>query len=120
MSKILVIESDLAMRTLISEWLIAAGHHVQSWSAVGSGDRCNADVVVVGISNMRSRAEQTVAEVRALCVRSTIIGVSAQLARSLAADSAIVLALGLSRLIAKPCTQDELLAAVATAIDASG
>jgi len=118
MSTIVVIESDLAMRTLISEWLVAAGHRVQAWAAVSGGHRCDADVVVVGIASLRSHADDTVREVRAWCARSTIIGMSAQLARSLAADSAIVLALGLSHLIAKPCTRDELLAAVAGAVGA--
>ena len=119
MSKIVVIESDLAMRTLISEWLAAAGHVVEAWATVKGGHRCDAAVVVVGISNVRSHAEQAVAEVRAWCAHSTIIGMSAQLARSLAPDSAIVRALGLSRLIAKPCTRDELLAAVGRAIGAN-
>jgi DNA-binding response OmpR family regulator len=120
MSKIVVIERDLAMRTLISEWLIAAGHLVQAWATVRDGHRCDADIVVLGISNLRSQAEQTVADVRTWCAQSTIIGISAQLARSLAGDSAVVLALGLNSLIAKPCTRDELLAAVTHAIEANG
>jgi len=120
MSEVVVIESDWAMRSLISEWLVAAGHRVQAWTAVDRGHRCDADVVVVGIANPRLHAEQTVKEVRKRCARSTIIGMSTQLTRSMADDSGIVVALGLGSLIAKPCTRDELLAAVSRATGASG
>ena len=119
MSTIAVIESDLAMRTLICEWLVADGHRTQARATATIGQPCQADVAIVGISDLRSGGGQTLSEVRRWCPDSAIIGLSAQLARSLPADSALVRALGVSRLIAKPCTRDEVLAAVAAAIGAA-
>ena len=118
MSTIVVIEDDLAMRTLICEWLSAAGYRVRGVAAPGAG--ADVELVIVNVTDMRSRGAQTLREVQAKYPRSTLIGMSTQLGRSLPGDSAIARALRVSRLVAKPFARDELLGAVADTIGVAG
>jgi len=110
MGTIVVIDDDVAMRTLICEWLAAEGYRVRGLAAPDGGD---ADLVIVNLLNLRAQGPQAMHEVRASYPRSALIGMSTQLARSLEGDSSLARALGVSRLVAKPFARDELLAAVA-------
>ena len=126
MSKIIVIEEDGAMRVLISEWLRSEGHDVRSPSphgvspdAVDREDDALVDLVVLDLPHPRSTAGETaraVQAVRSAYPRSPIIGISTQAPRSLTSDSDVARALGVSRLLAKPCTREELLGAVAATL----
>lgn len=127
MSKIIVIEEDGAMRVLISEWLNSEGHDVRSLlrhggpfdAAVDAVVDVAVDLVVLDLPHPRSRAEETVRAVHAVhnaYPHSSIIGISTQVPRSLGSDSDVARALGVSRLLAKPCTRDELLGAVAATL----
>lgn len=126
MSKIIVIEEDGAMRVLISEWLCSERHDVRSQSLHGvfldAADReidASVDLVVLDLPQPRSTAGETarvVQAVRRAYPHSPIVGISTQAPRSLTSDSDVARALGLSRLLAKPCTREELLEAVATTL----
>ncbi|MDM0005100.1 hypothetical protein QTI51_14630 [Variovorax sp. J22G73] len=125
MSKIMVIEEDSAMRVLICEWLAGEGHEVRSLPRHGGAANAptdtTVDLVVLDLPHPRSRAAdnlRTVQAVHAAWPHAAVIGISAQLARSLGGDSEVSRALGASRLLAKPCTREELLGAVAATLAA--
>jgi hypothetical protein len=116
MLTVVVIEEDSAMRTLICEWLLGEGYAVQALPAQGAcgppgtlqaaggpGDRRRARLATSG-------GADTVRAVRAGYPRAALIGLSTRLGRSLHSDSNPARALGLRRLVAKPCARGELLA----------
>ena len=117
MLSIVVIDDDMAMRTLICEWLTAEGYRVRGLAVAddrkGGGD---ADLVIVNVLNLRSRGAQTLREVQAMYPQSALIGMSTQLGRSLSGDSALARSLGVKRLVAKPVARDEMLNAVIATI----
>ncbi len=102
------------MRALIGEWLTSAGYRVAPFA---DADALRGDValVIVDIANPRL-AEVRLRGVRASCPAAALIGLSAQLGRSLPGESASARKLGLHHLLAKPCTRQELLGAVAGAL----
>ena len=124
MSKIMVIEEDRAMRVLISEWLADEGHDVHSLprqdAASGSAsDSAAVDLVILDLPQPRSRRGETARTLKAVhdvFLNAAVIGLTTQLGRSLGGDSDIACALGLNQLLSKPCTRDELVGAVATAL----
>ncbi|SDX87264.1 CheY chemotaxis protein or a CheY-like REC (receiver) domain [Variovorax sp. YR634] len=116
MLTVVVIEEDSAMRTLICEWLRGEGYAVRGLSLQSAAPALGVDLVIVDVPDFRSRGAQTVHAVRTRYPHSVLIGLSTQLGRSLHGDSHAARALGLRRLVAKPCARGELLDAVATAI----
>src|SRR4051812_23001913 len=120
MSKILVIEEDSAMRMLLCEWLTAEGHRVDSahrHDAAQDAPEDPARLVVLDLPRPRTDAAATallVRSVRHAFRHAQVLGVSTQLARSLGAGSEVARALGVQALLAKPCTRQELLRAVAS------
>jgi len=119
MSKIVVIEEDDAMRMLFSEWLNAEGYEIQS--ATQADDACvgQADLVILDLPNPRSRVQEAVRVVRAVrdaWPHALVIGISAQLVKSLSDKSDTARAYGVDRLLAKPCTRVELVTAVGAAL----
>jgi CheY-like chemotaxis protein len=121
MSKIMVIEEDAAMRVLICEWLAGEGHAVRSLPRPGGASDASAKLVILDLPHPRSRIGETASVLRAVQTaypNAAVIGISTQLARSLDGDSGAARALGVSRLLAKPCTREELLGAVAATLTA--
>lgn len=122
MLTVVVIEEDSAMRTLICEWLLGEGYAVQALPARGTWDTSQAaavDLVIVDVPDFHERGADTVRAVRASYPHAALIGLSTRLGRSLRSDSNPARALGLRRLVAKPCARGELLDAVADAIGAA-
>ncbi|MDB6000641.1 MAG: response regulator receiver [Rhizobacter sp.] len=113
MRKIVVIEEDVAMRTLFCEWLTAQGYRVQTRSSVLQPD---VDVVIVNLSNLPSQGAETVGQVKQLYPNAAVVATSTQLSRSLPRDSGQARSLGVVRLVPKPCSRNELLYAVADAL----
>ena len=107
------------MRALILEWLAAEGHRVLGFPALSPGDRTHAevDIVVADVPDPRSDAARTVRRVHQRYPRAKLIGVSAQLQRSLPGDCELARALDVRCLIAKPCERDELVGAVNGAVN---
>jgi len=119
MLKIMVIDEDGAMRVLISEWLASEGHEVRSLPRLGDASDDTVDLVILDLAHPRSRSGETARAVQAVRTahpRSSVIGISTQVGRSLGSDSGAAQALGVSLLLAKPCSRDELLDAVAAAL----
>jgi CheY-like chemotaxis protein len=111
-----VIEDDVAMRTLISEWLHAEGYRVHAESRIGEELRADVDLVVVNLGNLHLDAIEYMRRVRQLYANAALIGVSTQVSRTLAAGSEQAQQLGLVRLVSKPFRSSELLGAVMDAI----
>ena len=120
MLSVVVIDDDMAMRTLICEWLMAEGYRVRGLAAVdgrgSSSGNADVDLVIVNVLNLRSHGAQTLREAQAAYPRSALIGMSTQLGRSLPGDSALARSLGVRRLVAKPLARDEMLAGVIATI----
>jgi DNA-binding NtrC family response regulator len=115
MLKIVVIEEDVAMRALIGEWLAGAGHEVRVVATVDAcrcADDASVERVVAALANLRSQGAQAIGAIQARFPRAAVIGLSAQIGRSFPQRSETTRALGLVRLLAKPCTREELLEAV--------
>ena len=122
MLTVVVIEEDSAMRTLICEWLLGEGYAVQALPAQGTASArggSDADLVIVDVPDLRGGGADTVRAVRAGYPQAKLIGLSTRLGRSLHSDSNPARALGLRRLVAKPCARGELLQAVADTIGAA-
>lgn len=119
MPTIVVIEEDMAMRALICEWLAGEGYRVRGLPAARAPREAGVDLVIVNVLNLRAQGADTVRQVQAMYPGAALIGISTQLGRSLSSDSDPARALGVSRLVAKPCTRDELLGAVTAAIGAA-
>ncbi len=112
-----VIEDDLAMRALLCEWLAGEGYRVQAHASIGAAVKTGVDAVVVDLSNLQVQGVEIVRHVKRVYAGSALIGISTQVGESRASHSRQARALGLARLVPKPCSRLELLTAVATAID---
>ena len=119
MSKIMVIEEDSAMRMLISEWLAGEGHEVRSPRRHDPAPDDQVELVILDLPHPRAPGPGTAAALQAVHAaypHASVIGISTRLGRSLGRDSDIAQSLGVSRLLAKPCSREELLGAVAAAL----
>jgi len=116
MLTIVVIEQDIAMRTLFCEWLEAEGYGVRGRSDRPTAIESDIDLVIVDLLNLPTQGAEAVRQVRNTFPGATLIGISTQLSRTLAADSPQARALGVSGLVTKPCTRSELMLAVVDAI----
>jgi DNA-binding NtrC family response regulator len=115
MMKVVVLEQDVAMRTLIAEWLRAGGNQVRE---LGSVDGARAvdeqiELAVIDLVDLRASAAARVREVRSRFPNAALVGMSTELGRSLGPNSPVTRALGLHDFLAKPCSREELLRAVA-------
>lgn len=124
MSKIMVIDEDSAMRVLISEWLTSEGHEVRSLPrhdspGLGFTHPAPVDLIVLDLPYQRTiggAATHAVKAAQAAYPQAAVVGISAQLTRSLGAQADISRVLGVSCLLAKPCSREELVRAVADAL----
>lgn len=119
MLKIMVIEEDGAMRLLISEWLASEGHEVRALARPDAVRDETVDLVVLDLPEPRARDGEAARAVRAMQAaypHAGVIGMSTRLGHSLGGESQAARALGVDRLLAKPCSRDELLYAVAAAV----
>ena len=119
MSKIIVIEEDSAMRMLISEWLTGEGHEVRSLPRHDPAPDDKVELVILDLPHPRAPGTGTTEAVQAVHAaypHSSVIGISTRLGRSLGGSSDVAQTLGVNRLLAKPCTREELLGAVAATL----
>ncbi|MET0517448.1 MAG: hypothetical protein ABW005_01315 [Burkholderiaceae bacterium] len=117
MASIVVIDEDGPIRALLAEWLIAAGYKVKALSPLDSCGGLSADLVLLDLPRLRQQGREHVRRVQAAFLGAVMIGLSTQLAANLPAYSALVQDMGLRGLLAKPASRDELLAAVAQALE---
>ncbi|WP_422016972.1 hypothetical protein [Roseateles sp.] len=116
MLTIVVIEQDIAMRTLFCEWLEAEGYGVRGRSDRPPVTEPDIDLVIIDLLNLPTQGAEAVRQVRTTFPGAMLIGISTQLSRTLTADSAQARLLGVSGLVTKPCTRTELVSAVVSAI----
>lgn len=110
------------MRALIGEWLDGEGHEVMGMPSLGALSQIipGRDIVILDLLNLRSQGAAVVQQARACFPGAALLGMSTQLGRTLDLCSALARELGLSGLVAKPCSRDELLKAFAEAARSCG
>jgi DNA-binding response OmpR family regulator len=116
MASIVVIENDKLMRELLNEWLVDAGYDVRHARASDLPIELHADLVIVDLYMPRQRGLEIVRLVQRASRGKPIIAISAQFHPGLDASVRAAHALGVQRLIAKPFTREELLAAICSVI----
>ena len=107
---IVVIEQNELMRNLLAEWLVAAGYAVAAGGALAAApQRC--DLLIVDLQSPRD-GSGTIRAVRRAYPHVPIIATSASFRPGLPAEGSTAQALCVSRVLAKPFSLAELLAAV--------
>lgn len=110
-----VIEDDPAIRALLVEWLAGDGYRVRA--CVGFRSAAGGiDAVVVDLPKLPMQGAETIRHVKSLYAGAAVIGLSSQAGAASSGNSRQARALGLGRLVAKPCSRRELPAAMAGAI----
>jgi CheY-like chemotaxis protein len=116
MPRILVVEQDLALRTLFCEWLSADGYLVSACPRPEASCDSSVNLVIIDLFNLPSKGVETVRQIKSRCPGALLIGVSTQLSSAISSDSAQAVALGVRQLLPKPCSHDALLHAVIAAV----
>ena len=111
MSCIALHEPDQLMRALLGEWLRGAGYRVRD-SVPPSDEAAGVDLVIVSITMPRHESDALIDLVQRVHPRIPIIALSSRARSGMSSDGAAARALGVERLVAKPLTRNELLAAV--------
>ena len=116
MPSVIVMDEDEPLRALLAEWLSAEGYRVREAELREIDQGEAVELVVLDLPRLRLHGAALAARVRAVCPGAVLLGLSTQAQESLPAGSILVQELGLSALLAKPCSRDELLAAAAQAL----
>jgi DNA-binding NtrC family response regulator len=113
MVTIVVVEPDLAVRMLFSEWLAADGYTVKQFGQLPPpGALALAQVLIIDLPSPRLPQPATFADMHASHPGLIAIGLSTSLSRSLGGDSAFARSMGLASVLPKPCDRRELLGVV--------
>ncbi|MET1084328.1 MAG: response regulator [Burkholderiales bacterium] len=113
-SYILVVESDDLIRQLLERWLGEAGYAVVAAASCPAALERVPCLVIANVSSPRNAAEL----IRSLQVRhaAPILVVSARFRRGLGSSVEVAQRLGVGKVLPKPFTREELLAAVGESI----
>jgi DNA-binding response OmpR family regulator len=111
---ILVVESDDSIRELLERWLREAGYTV----VVGDYDNlARQDIPLLVIANVSSpRGAETLVRSLRVVYAAPILVVSARFRRGLGESTDVALRLGVTKVLPKPFTREELLCAVRESI----
>lgn len=112
---IVVVESDDLIRELLERWLGEAGYGVTLSAKDHNPGVVAPQLVIADISNP-DRAETTIGALRA-AYPAPILALSARFRRGLGASSEAAHRLHVGKVLPKPFTREELLAAVSEAIE---
>jgi DNA-binding response OmpR family regulator len=115
MSRIVIYERDDLMYALLREWLGAAGYAVKD-APTPPGPDGQVNLVILSIPVPNQDNETLVRVVRRIHPHAAVIALSSHARSGLSSDGAAAAALGVQRVMAKPLTRHELLAAVETII----
>jgi DNA-binding response OmpR family regulator len=109
---ILLMEGDTLMRGLLSEWLTSAGYAVLEGPSRPGAATHDADVVIVDLYMPREAGARIIRAVQRSHPGVPVIAISGQFRSGLTATSPVARTLGAARILAKPFSREELLAAV--------
>ena len=116
---ILVVEADEQIRQLLEYWLTEAGHVVHAVpTRSATAPPIKPDLVILDVP----RPEDIPSQMRALDLdaRLSVLVISARFRRGVETSSEIASRLGVRKVLSKPFTQEELLAAVRSVISPHG
>jgi DNA-binding response OmpR family regulator len=108
---IAVYERDELMYALLREWLSGAGYGVRD-SASPADPAGAVDLVIVSIALPKEESDALLRRVRAVHSGSPVIVLTSRARAGLSSAGAAARGLGVERVMAKPLTRAELLAAV--------
>jgi DNA-binding response OmpR family regulator len=112
MASVAIYESDEMMRGLLGEWLSHAGYHLHPHDPAGSSLRQPPDLVVMSVQMPKEDALGRLRIVRTVHPGTPVIALSSQFRSGLSSTGAAAQVLGVTRVLAKPLTRSQLLAAV--------
>ena len=112
MSSIVIIEKDDLMRSLLNEWLTAAGYAVRERVLHPLPAEEAGDLVIVDLYMPRLAGVEVVRAVQQAYPGTPVIAISAQFRPGLASSSWAARKLGARQVIAKPFTRADLLRTV--------
>lgn len=111
LSAVAIYERDDLMHGLLREWLSGAGYAVRD-SLLPSHPAAAVDLAIVSITMPKQESNAMLRGVQRRHPRIPIIALSSQARSGLSSDGTAARALGVERVLAKPLTRNELLAAV--------
>jgi CheY-like chemotaxis protein len=110
MKRVLIAERDSLLRELIREWLEAGG--VQGvYAEAGAGAPVDVDAVVVDVA-CQQQAQEALMSWRRTYPHALIVVASGRFSPGDMANDAMARRLGVTRILAKPFTRDDLWAAL--------
>jgi len=112
MSSIVILEEDDLMRGLLTEWLTGAGYAVRERGLRAAPAGEGADLVIVDLYMPRQAGADIVLAAQQAYPGAPVIAMSAQFRPGLDCSAGAADALGVSRLVCKPFTREDLLGAV--------
>lgn len=112
MQRIVVIEDDLLMRSLLVEWLGAEGYRVDAFRSNDVQPQERADLVILDVFMPRHCGTETLRMVRDAYPNVPIIAMSGRFGRGLRCAGSATHALGVAWCIPKPFDREALLQAV--------
>ena len=116
MSRIVIIEDDPLMRSLLAEWLTAEGYGVESVAGDKAQPSPSVDLVIVDVYMPRWLGVERLRSARRAYPGVPIIASSGQFRAGLDCAGPAAQALGVERVMAKPFSREALLDAVRSVI----
>src|SRR6266550_7963187 len=116
MSRIVIIEDDPLMRSLLAEWLTAEGYGVESVAGDKAQPSPSVDLVIVDVYMPRRLGLELLPSTRRAYPGVPIIAISGQFRAGLDCAGPAAQALGVERVMAKPFSRETLLDAVRSVI----
>ena len=112
MSDIAIYEENDLMRALLKEWLSEAGYRVREVAPRGVQRGGTEDLVIASVYMPKHAGAQLLREVQAAHPGTPLIAISGQFCAGLSAVGTTAQMLGVQRVLAKPLSRGDLLAAV--------
>ena len=116
MSRIVIIEDDPLMRSLLAEWLTAEGYCVESVAGDNAQPSPSVDLVIVDVYMPRFLGVDDLRSAHCAYPGVPIIAISGQFRPGLDGAGSTTRTLGVERVIAKPFSRETLLDAVRSVI----
>jgi CheY-like chemotaxis protein len=112
MSSIVIVEEDRLIRSLLVEWLSAEGYSVRISAPEDRQSLEGADLLIVDVVMPRHEGRTRLRGIKAAHPQTPLIAISGQFRPGLDGSTTAAGALGVRRVVAKPFSRCDLLAAV--------